>query len=267
MDRNNTNKIEITFREGKRPILSAYFTAGFPNLEDTVPAMLSLQEAGADLIEVGIPFSDPVADGPTIQQSNKIALDNGINLRKILDQVKSIREEINIPVLLMGYLNPIYQFGIEAFCKECQAAGVSGLIIPDLPIIEYQELYQDIFEKYNIYNIFLITPETTEERIKKIDSLSKGFIYMVSSSSTTGARKGLMDEQLEYFERINTMDISCPRLIGFGISDRGSFEKISKYAHGAIIGSAIINVLRESTDIRQDLITFISGIKGLQQTD
>lgn len=262
METRAINKIDETFATNKGKILSAYFTAGFPALEDTSTVMISLQEAGADIIEVGIPFSDPVADGPTIQMSNKQALNNGISLKKILEQIRLIKKEINIPVLLMGYLNPIYQYEIQKFCAECKEVGISGLIIPDLPILEYQASYQAVFESHGLYNILLITPETSEERIHRIDAISHGFIYMVSASSTTGSKSGLSEEQIAYFKRIQRMNLKTPRLVGFGISDRKSFVTASENADGAIIGSAIIHVLRESKDIRNDLISFIRSVKG-----
>jgi tryptophan synthase alpha chain len=257
------NKLDQTFRTKKNAVLSAYFTAGFPALEDTQEVMKSLQDGGADIIEVGIPFSDPLADGPTIQRSNKRALDNGISLRKILDQIYLVKDEIRIPVLLMGYLNPIYQYGIEKFCNDCSKAGVSGLIIPDLPILEFQKSYKEIFDSSGLYNIFLITPETSEERIREIEKISHGFIYMVSASSTTGAKKGLSEDQITYFKRIRHMNLRTPCLVGFGISDHQSFQVASQYAQGAIIGSAIVNVLEKSKDIREEIIAFIRSIKGI----
>ena len=258
----STNKINEAFRTKKGNILSVYFSAGFPKLHDTQTIMRSLQKAGADMIEVGIPFSDPVADGPTIQESNKVALDNGITLKKILDQLESIKEEIQIPVILMGYLNPIYQYGIENFCKHCYRAGVSGLIIPELPLKEYIESYKSIFEENGLANIFLITPQTSKERINEIDENSNGFIYMVSSSSTTGAKKGLSDKQINYFKRVKNMGLSSPLLIGFGISDNDSFTQASSYAHGAIIGSAFINLIKESKDLEEDIVNYVQQIKG-----
>jgi len=263
MEINTGNKIDQLFAEKKGKILSAYFTAGFPQLEDTMLIMRSLQEGGADMIEVGIPFSDPVADGPTIQQSNKIALDNGVTLKKIFEQINQVKEKIHIPVLLMGYLNPIYQYGIRKFCQDCSKAGVSGLIIPDLPINEYQNNYQDIFESNGLFNIFLITPETSHDRLEVIDNISHGFIYMVSASSTTGARKGLKAEQINYFKRIRKMNLKTPRLIGFGISDKNSFTIASQYAHGAIIGSAIIKLLAETKNIENDIISYIRSVKAI----
>jgi len=258
------NKILQVFKEKRNNILSVYFTAGYPNLEDTQVIMKSLQTAGADLIEVGIPFSDPVADGPTIQESNKIALDNGITVKKILKQLEEIKEEIHIPVILMGYLNPVYQYGVQKFCADCQKAGVSGLIIPDLPIREYISLYKSSFEDYDLSNIFLITPQTSADRIHEIDTISNAFIYMVSSSSTTGAKKGLTEEQVEYFERINKMDLKSPLLIGFGISDHLSFKQAAVYAHGAIIGSAFIKVLKDSIDLEKDIVAYVQSVKGIK---
>ncbi len=263
METKLTNQIEQTFINKKADILSAYFTAGFPHIDDTTGIIKSLQEGGADLIEVGIPFSDPVADGPTIQESNKRALSNGITLKKILEQLSLIKSEIEIPVLLMGYLNPVYQYGIERFCRDAHDAGVSGLIIPDLPIREYQEHYRDIFESHGLFNIFLITPETSGDRIREIDSISHGFIYMVAASSTTGAKKGITREQTNYFKRIKSMNLKTPRLVGFGISDNESFCRVCQYAHGAIIGSAIINLLMESDNIHEDLIRFVRSVKGI----
>lgn len=259
------NKIKEIFKNKKTHILSVYFSAGFPRINDTADIMRSLQKAGADLIEVGIPFSDPVADGPTIQESNKIALDNGITLKKILEQLRQVRSEIEIPVILMGYLNPVYQYGIEKFCADSQDAGVSGLIIPDLPMAEYLQSYKPLFDKHGLINIFLITPQTTADRVREIDAHSDGFIYMVSSSSTTGAKNGLSDAQVAYFERIRHMKLKNPLLIGFGISDHKSFMQASRYAHGAIIGSAFIKVLSDSTNLGEDIETYVRRIKGIQK--
>jgi len=256
------NRIRQVFGDKSRKALSVYFSAGFPELEDTGRIMLALQKAGADLIEVGIPFSDPVADGPTIQESNKIALDNGITLKKILEQVANVKNEMEIPVILMGYLNPVYQYGMEKFCVDCREAGVSGLIIPDLPVEEYEKDYKNIFEENSLSNIFLITPQTSEERIRDIDSISNGFIYAVSSASTTGAKRGLTEDQLNYFERIQAMDLNSPILIGFGISDHQSFTAASRYSNGAIIGSAFIKVLMNSTHLEKDIVEYVKSIKG-----
>jgi tryptophan synthase alpha chain len=256
------NRIEQLFEKKKERILSVYFSAGFPGLNDTSTIMKSLQAAGADIIEVGIPFSDPVADGPTIQKSNKIALDNGISLKRIFDQLANIRASVHIPIIMMGYINPVLQYGLEAFCEKCAEVGVDGLILPDLPMQEYLDEYQTMFEAYGIINIFLITPQTSESRIRDIDSNSRGFIYMVSSASTTGAKGGISDDQIQYFERVKAMKLQNPTLIGFGISNHESFEKASHHSAGAIIGSAFINVLKNATDLNQDINAFIKEVKG-----
>jgi tryptophan synthase alpha chain len=255
------NKIEKLFSDKKGNKLSVYFTAGFPELNDTAPIMQFLQEAGADLIEVGIPFSDPIADGPTIQSSNKKALENGISLKLILDQVKSASDRLNIPVILMGYLNPIYQYGISKFCEDAASSGVSGVIIPDLPMQEYIREYKQIFETHGLVNTFLVTPQTSEQRIREIDNNTRGFIYMVSASSTTGAKSGLLDEQVRYFSRVRDMKLKNPRLIGFGISDRSSYLTACEYADGAIIGSAFISVLENSKNLNKDITGYIKAIK------
>ena len=254
------NRIDHVLNE-RENILNVYFTAGFPEMEDTLRIARSLEESGADIIEIGIPFSDPIADGPTIQASSMTALENGMTLEKLFDQLSDLRKEVTIPVLLMGYLNPIHQFGIEKFCQECERVGVDGIIVPDLPISEYLEEYQEVFQTHGLHNIFLISPNTSEERIRLIDKESSGFIYMVSSSSITGAKKGLEEGQISYFERINGMNLHNPRLIGFGISDKASFEKACKYANGAIIGSAFINQLTEdATD--EAINNFVKSIKN-----
>lgn len=242
-------------------MLNIYFTAGFPQLNDTRRILKSLELAGADLVEIGIPFSDPVADGPTIQQSNKTALDNGMTLRKLMEQLKGFRDEVQLPVVLMGYFNPIVQYGIEKFCQDCQEVGIDGLILPDLPMYEYQMTYKALFEKHGLHNIFLISPQTAEARIREIDQNSAGFIYMVSSASVTGSSKGISAEQIRYFERVQQMQLRNPRLIGFGISDRESFLQASKYAEGAIIGSAFIRLLEGSNNLEQDIKEFVASIK------
>ncbi len=256
------NKIENIFSGNGQPKLSVYFTAGFPGLNDLGLIMNSLQEGGADLVEVGLPFSDPIADGPTIQASNKVALQNGISLKLILEQLAKVKNEISIPVILMGYLNPIYQYGIEKFCEDSASAGASGMIIPDLPMKEYLESYKGIFERNNLLNIFLISPQTSGERVRLIDRNSRGFIYMVSAASTTGAKKEISGEQVQYFERINKMNLKNPRLIGFGISDHATFQTACLYAGGAIIGSAFIKLLGESKNLKEDIINYIHTVKG-----
>ena len=258
------NRIEQLFEEKKERILSVYFSAGFPRLNDTSEIMKYLDESGADIIEVGIPFSDPVADGPTIQESNKVALDNGISLKLIFEQLADIRKEVNIPIILMGYINPVLQFGIEAFCEKCAEVGVDGMILPDLPMQEYLDNYKFTFEKYGLHNVFLITPQTSESRVREIDDNSKGFIYMVSSASTTGAKMDISKEQVNYFQRIKEMNLNNPTLIGFGISNKETFDQACTYASGAIIGSAFINVLKNASNLQEDISEFIKSVKGIQ---
>jgi tryptophan synthase alpha chain len=257
------NRIKQLFSGTKENILTIYFTAGFPRLEDTGRILKALQDGGADMVEVGIPFSDPIADGPTIQASNKIALDNGIYVKMILEQLHALKEEIKIPVIMMGSLNPVYQYGVEQFCKDASAAGVSGMIIPDLPMEEYLSGYKDLFSSYDLVNMFLISPQTSHERIRIIDDNTEGFIYMVSAASTTGARKGITEEQLSYFDRVAKMKLKNPRLIGFGISDHESFRIANTYASGAIIGSAFINLISGSRDLETDIIKYIQSVKGI----
>ncbi len=254
------NRIDYLFQTKKERILSIYVTAGFPNLEDTLPVMEAIQAAGADIIEIGLPYSDPIADGPTIQESNTIALENGMSIRKLFSQLLGFRAKIHLPVVLMGYLNPIIQYGVEEFCKKCKEVGVDGLILPDLPLQQYVEEYQEIFEKYGLFNTFLISPQTSEKRIREIDQHSSGFIYMVSSHAITGGKSAISPEQLAYFERVEAMNLSHPRLIGFGISDAASFQMASRYSQGAIIGSAFIKQIKDSTDLNQDINTYIQGI-------
>ncbi len=254
------NRIDYLFQTKKERILSIYVTAGFPNLEDTLPVMEAIQAAGADIIEIGLPYSDPIADGPTIQESNTIALENGMSIKKLFTQLLGFRAKIHLPVVLMGYLNPIIQYGVEEFCKKCKEVGVDGLILPDLPLQQYAEEYQEIFEKYGLFNTFLISPQTSEKRIREIDQHSSGFIYMVSSHAITGGKSAISPEQLAYFERVEAMNLIHPRLIGFGISDAASFQMASRYSQGAIIGSAFIKQIKDSTDLNQDINTYIQGI-------
>lgn len=227
-------------------LLSVYFTAGYPNLNDTTTIIENLEKNGVDMVEIGLPFSDPLADGPTIQASSTQALLNGMTTNVLFDQLKDIRKTVNIPLIIMGYFNPMMQFGIEDFCKKCHDIGIDGLIIPDLPIEVYQEKYESLFKQYDLKNIFLITPQTSDDRIRQIDSLSDSFIYMVSSASTTGAQKGFGKEQMDYFERIATMNLKNPQIVGFGISNSETFQQATTYAKGAIIGSAFIKHLNQS---------------------
>jgi len=244
--------------EGK--LLSIYFTAGYPALNDTVQIIQDLEKNGVDMIEIGLPFSDPLADGPTIQASSTAALKNGMTTETLFEQLKDIRETVSIPLIIMGYFNPMLQYGVEAFCKKCQEVGIDGLIIPDLPVDVYHEQYQAIFEKYGLINVFLITPQTSEERIRFIDSISNGFIYMVSSASVTGSKSGFGNTQTEYFERIAQMNLKNPQVVGFGIKDAETFQAATKNAKGAIIGSAFIKHLAESGTDR--VSTFIKTIRS-----
>lgn len=256
------NRISALFASATEPILNVYTTAGFPRLEDTMTVLNALQAGGVDIIEVGMPYSDPVADGETIQLSNQAALEQGMSVAHLFEQLKDMRKSITVPVLLMGYINPVLQYGVEAFCAKCAEVGVDGLILPDLPMVEYEASYREIFEKYGLFNILLITPQTNDERIRHIDSVSKGFIYMVSSASTTGAKTGISSDQELYFERIAAMNLQNPRLIGFGISDHESFVKASKNASGAIIGSAFVKMIAQAKDLSAEIVAFVQSIKG-----
>ncbi|MEZ4791943.1 MAG: tryptophan synthase subunit alpha [Gelidibacter sp.] len=236
------NRINKKLQENKK-LLSIYFTAGYPNLDDTVNIIQELEKSGVDMIEIGLPFSDPLADGPTIQASSTQALKNGMTTEVLFNQLKDIRKTVTIPLIIMGYFNPMLQYGVEAFCKKCAEIGIDGLIIPDLPVDVYNDHYKAIFEAHGLINVFLITPQTSVERIDFIDSISTGFIYMVSSASVTGSSSGFGEEQTSYFKRIADMDLKNPQIIGFGISDHKTFAQATTYAKGAIIGSAFITYL------------------------
>ena len=246
------NRLTELFQSDKRDLLSIYFTAGFPLLEDTISIAEAVEKAGADLIEIGMPYSDPIADGPTIQMANDQALANGMTIRKLFEQLADLRKKVSIPVLLMGYFNPVYQFGVDAFCRKCSEVGVDGLIIPDMPLWEYETQWQSVLESHGLFNIFLVTPQTPENRIRQIDSLSKAFIYLVSSASVTGSRSEISTDQEAYFKRIVAMKLQNPGLIGFGISNQETFQQASKHGRGAIIGSAFIQVLKD-LPVRSDL--------------
>lgn len=254
------NRIQQLFTQKKENILSVYFTAGFPKPNDTVPILESLQKYGVDMAEIGIPFSDPLADGPVIQNSSQIALKNGMNLKKLFSQLANIRASVHIPLVMMGYLNPIMQFGFENFCNECKKVGVDGMIIPDLPMDVYLTEYREIVEKNGLDFIFLITPETSEERIRQIDEHTHGFIYMVSSAGVTGTQNSF-DHHIDYFNRINSMHLKNPRLIGFGISNKLTRETASRYSSGVIIGSAFIKALQESSDVESAVKLLIKKLK------
>jgi len=259
---NIENRINQLFRKKDRNIFSVYFTAGYPRLHDTAAIIGLLEQNGVDLVEIGIPFSDPTADGPVIQRSNDAALKNDMNLELLFEQLAKVREKVRIPLALMGYFNPVYQFGVERFCRRCRETGIDGVILPDLPLEEYQEHFQPFFAENNLHNILLITPQTPDDRIRKIDAASSGFLYMVSSSSTTGAGKKVEDFHREYFERVHDLQLKNPRLIGFGISDRATFENACRYANGAIIGSAFVKSLDSSDPLEQVIARFAAEITG-----
>ncbi len=254
------NRINQLFETKKENILSVYFTAGYPHLNDTVEIIQQLEKNGVDLIEIGIPFSDPTADGPTIQHTSEVALKNGMNLNLIFEQLKDIRNTVNIPLILMGYFNPVFRYGVDNFCIKCGETGIDGAILPDLPLDEFEENYKTSFEKNNLHNILLITPQTSEKRIRQIDEASSGFIYMVSSSSTTGAGKKVEDFHTDYFERITQLNLKNPRLIGFGISDNKTFRNACKYASGAIIGSAFVSSLNENKKPAETISQFVKNM-------
>lgn len=248
------NRINTALAQDKK-LLSIYFTAGYPSLHDTKKIIQDLEKSGVDMIEIGLPFSDPLADGPTIQESSTAALKNGMTTKLLFEQLEDIRETVSIPLIIMGYFNPMMQYGVEAFCAKCQEIGIDGLIIPDLPVAEYHEQYQETFEKYGLINVFLITPQTSEERIRFIDSVSNGFIYMVSSASTTGAKNTFGNVQQEYFERIKGLQLKNPQIVGFGISNNETFLQATKTTKGAIIGSAFIKHLTQNgADVVEDFI-------------
>ena len=252
------NRINKTLNQDKK-LLSIYFTAGFPQLEDTVPILEQLQEVDVDMIELGLPFSDPLADGPTIQESSTQALRNGMTTDKLFKQLEGIRDRIHVPLIVMGYFNPMMQYGVERFCKRCQEVGVDGLIIPDLPADVYHEQYHSLFQQYGLLNMFLITPQTPDERIRYIDQVSEGFIYMVSSAATTGAQGSFGDAQLHYFQRIADMKLQSKLLVGFGISNTETYQAAVAHSQGAIIGSAFIKHLEANGN--QSVQEFIKTIR------
>ncbi|HAH24702.1 MAG TPA: tryptophan synthase subunit alpha [Prolixibacteraceae bacterium] len=254
------NRINKLFQGKGKNILSVYFTAGYPKLNDTKTIIQELVKNGVDLIEIGMPFSDPVADGPVIQHSSLVALQNGMSIRELFRQLEDIRQSVDIPLILMGYINPVLQYGVDQFCQKCREIGIDGLIIPDLPLSVYEEEYKSIFEANNLHNIFLITPQTSDERLRTIDEASSGFIYMVSSNSTTGAKTGISELQKNYFERINAFGLKNPRLIGFGISNNETFRNACQYAQGAIIGSAFVNALEVDSPLDEKISHFIESI-------
>ncbi|HVK48053.1 MAG TPA: tryptophan synthase subunit alpha [Pseudobacter sp.] len=254
------SRIQALFSTKNKEVLNVYVTAGYPQLNSTLTIMQALEKSGADLIELGMPYSDPLADGPVIQASSSVALQNGMTIKKLFEQLKGFRSSVNVPVILMGYMNPILQYGFEKFCADAAAVGVDGLILPDLPEFEFENEYGSIIKKYNLDFIFLVTPETAPERIKRLDSLSTGFLYAVSSSSTTGKDQN-MNGVSAYLQRLQGMGLKNPVLVGFGIKDRASFLAASEYANGAIIGTAFIKALEGAADVAATTEQFIRSVK------
>ncbi|MCU0334925.1 MAG: tryptophan synthase subunit alpha [Chitinophagaceae bacterium] len=253
------SRIQQLFNRKQQHVLNVYITAGYPQLHDTLPIMQALQAHGADLIELGMPYSDPLADGPVIQQSSSIALANGMTIATLFEQLKDMRHSVSVPVILMGYMNPVLQYGFEQFCADAAAAGVDGLILPDLPEYEFETEYGAIIKKYGLDFIFLVTPETAPERVQHLDALSSGFLYAVSSSSTTGGNKDFSPVQ-DYLQRLQSYQLRNPVLVGFGVKDKASFEAAAAHSNGAIIGSAFIKALEGSTDVQASTRQFLAGI-------
>lgn len=256
------SRLKDIFEQNKeRKVLNVYCTAGYPHLESTLEVMEALQRDSADIIELGMPYSDPLADGEVIQKSGMIALKNGMTIVKLFEQLKEFRQRINIPVVLMGYLNPILQYGFERFCQDAAAVGIDGLILPDLPEYEYESTYRQIVKRYGLDFIFLVTPDTSVARIRQLDELSSGFLYAVSSSSTTGKDKDF-DEVEKYLVKLKTLDLKNPILVGFGIKDKASFDKATQYADGGIIGSAYIKAITGNDNIEESTTSFLHSIMG-----
>ena len=253
------SRIKTLFEQKKNRVLNVYCTAGYPKLKSTLEIMNALQENGVDLIELGMPYSDPLADGPVIQHSGSIALANGMTIHELFNQLKDFRKEISVPVILMGYMNPILQYGFEQFCKDAATVGVDGLILPDLPEYEFETEYGAIIKKHGLDFIFLVTPETSDERIKKLDRLSTGFLYAVSSSSTTGSDK-IMTDVDTYLQKLKSMQLKNPVLVGFGIKDKQTFDAACAHSNGAIIGSAYIKALEGSNDVIKTTREFLKAI-------
>jgi tryptophan synthase alpha chain len=253
------SRIDQLFKKKQKEILNVYCTAGFPHLDSTLDVMQALQDSGADLIELGMPYSDPLADGPVIQSSSAKALQNGMSIAVLFEQLKDLRNKIQVPVVLMGYINPLLQYGFEKFCAKAAAVGIDGLIIPDIPMYEFEQEYGVIIDKYGLDFTFLVTPETSEDRIKKLDSLSSGFLYAVSSSSLTGSDKDFSIME-SYLQKFNTLDLKNPVLVGFGIKDKQTFKTACQFTNGAIIGSAYIKALENGSDIQQTTKAFIQSI-------
>ncbi|MDD4415461.1 MAG: tryptophan synthase subunit alpha [Proteiniphilum sp.] len=255
------NRIDQLIKDKGKNILSVYFTAGYPQLDDTVGVIQALEKHGVDLLEIGVPFSDPMADGPVIQASGAQSLRNGMSVKTLFSQLTDVRQSVSIPLVLMGYLNPVIQFGFDNYCREAARCGIDGLIIPDLPFAEYMESYKFIAEEYGLRMIMLITPETSEERIRLIDSHTSGFIYMVSTASVTGAKDTFSEDSLEYFRRVKAMQLKNPRLIGFGISNKETYDAACREASGAIIGSKFISLLKSEKTIEGAVKKLIQEIR------
>ena len=252
------NRLDKLFQKKNKSVLAIYATAGFPNVNDTCKTIVELDRAGADIVEIGMPFSDPLADGSTIQASSLRAIENGMTLKLLFEQLKDIRKETDIPLVLMGYLNPVMVFGAEAFCQKCREVGVDGLILPDMPMWEFENFYRPLFQKYGLYAIFLVTPQTSDERVKLLDAASGGFLYAVSVSTTTG-KSGRFDATQEaYFKRLSELKLKNPVLVGFGISDAVNFNITNKYLNGGIVGSAFIRALEKGEEIN-DFVKMIRG--------
>ena len=255
-------RLNNLFQNTPQNLLNIYFTAGYPNLDDTETIILQLEKAGADLIEIGVPFSDPLADGPTIQESGTAALENGMTLSLLFEQIEKVRQKTEIPLIMMGYFNQVMQYGEDKFIQKCVEVAVDGVILPDLPLFEYEKFYREKFEKAGLSISFLITPQTTPERIQKVDELTTGFVYVVADSSITGSSKGLSDAQLAYFQRIKEANLKSPTMIGFGISNKETFNSACQFANGAIIGSAFIRALSEGEDLKKTISEFVEMVRG-----
>ncbi|MDB5121686.1 MAG: tryptophan synthase subunit alpha [Sphingobacteriales bacterium] len=254
------NRLHQLFNTKEEPLLSIYYTAGYPDINSTLDIAEGLEKAGVDFIEIGFPYSDPLADGPVIQNSSLKALNNGMTLKLLFEQLKELRNRVSIPVLLMGYFNTVLQYGVPEFCKACAEAGVDGVIVPDLPMYEYEELYKDCFLDHDVSNVFLITPLTSEERIRKIDKLSNSFIYLLSSSSTTGKNLDVNTSSEAYYARLQKMELNNPTMIGFGIHDHNSFNKAAEFTRGAIVGSAFVKFL-DTPDAINRIPEFVATIR------
>lgn len=255
------NRINRLFENRKKKILSVYFTAGYPDLDDTLTIIRELDRSGVDMIEIGMPFSDPVADGPVIQRSSEIALKNGMNINLLFNQLAKVREVTDMPLILMGYINPVFRYGMENFLEKCKETGIDGTIIPDLPPDVYMESYEPLYVKNDIINVFLVTPQSSDDRIKYLDQISKGFIYVVSTAKTTGGVNSFNQSHMDYFRKLDNLKLKSPRLVGFGISDRTTYNQACEYSDGSIIGSAFIRSLEGTGSLPENINRFIQTIR------